>query len=486
MRPRSKSDIHLHFHLPNCASWSWKDYHRLPSSSRKHLSPETHPNNHRPSNYFNHTHPTMDRPHSHKRTADESSTPFATTPTPPHTTTSSEPPLILRRHQHRRSNIATSTWGVDTAPAPHPPFPPQPSLRPPSGTTPRPSTSAPPPHRPFNIYKSLLRHPHLFFTLCIRLPYPTLLALYAIDKEFHYRLNKYSVGLIHEYTLYWAPRAAPIFTWTLFPHLCISDPMLRPMDGRAWLARDVPGFRWVGMVLGRQRVVREVLSLLGREGVRVPRGAFEVLCKLWCLMECKTQAVREAVVRDRRVWGDEEVLVLQLVFIKLDMHFSDPVLGNGTGGLAGLLLAQKGLGLLADVLSGRVRLGYDEVTDLVLRTYLGEDLDTDMHPWLLDEIDNGVPEEEWGVLSREGWDVDGKRMDSAVDVVVMEGIRRGLDVQRHYLDFVLYGFVDEDGENVAVPLERERNGGTDVVEVGWPREHVREEALRYLEEATRP
>jgi hypothetical protein len=252
--------------------------------------------------------------------------------------------------------------------------------------------------------------------------------------------------------------------------------MLRPMDEREWLARDVPGFRWVGMVLHRQRVMRGILMCLAVEGHRVPRHAFEVLCKYWCVMECKSTALREAFLQDRNIWSDEEILVFQLFLMKLDMRFSDPALGNGIGELSHLLLTQRGLDVLYKVLAGQMNIDYDKATDIVVRTYLSEDLDTDTHTWLDDETENGVPEEEWGLLSREGWHMDGKGMDSAVDMVIMEGIRRRLDVQKYYLEFVTFGFVDESGNNVPV-LRSLRQG---VIEFGWPSEQSRKEALAKL------
>ncbi|KAF2629197.1 hypothetical protein BU25DRAFT_456890 [Macroventuria anomochaeta] len=405
-----------------------------------------------------------------KRTADFSPT-TPTNPNPPPQNTTA--PHILRRHQHRRRNIAASVWGPELPPPPSTPGISQPASRATSSIFRKP---------PFNIYKSLLRHPNLFFQFCIRLPYTSIISLYSIDKEFHYRLNKYSLSLIHDYARYHALLASHVFSWVLFPKLCISDPMLRPMDGREWLARDVPGFRWVGMVLHRQKVVRGILTCLAVEGLRVPNKAFEVLCKFWCVMECKSVALREAFLQDGDIWSDQEILVFQLLLVKLDMRFSDPVLGNGVGELSHMLLTQKGLGILYKVLMGQIRIDYDKATDILVRTYLSEDLDTDTHTWLDDEIDNGVPEEEWGLLSREGWHMDGKRMDSAVDMVIMEGIRRGLDVQRYYLDFVLYGFVDGDGNNVPVPRMLRQGNGVNVVEVGLPNEQARKQALGKLRE----
>jgi hypothetical protein len=414
----------------------------------------------------------MSSPHGQKRTADGFSPTTSAFSLP---TDDSNAPRIVRRHQHRRRNIATETWGLEAPPPPsrlsasHPP-----------------SRSIPSNFRaqPFNIYKSLLRHPNLFFQFCIRLPFKTIVALYSIDKEFHYRLNKYSVGLIHEYAQYHAPVAAPIFAWIQFPEMCISDPMLRPMDGREWLARDVPSFRWVDMVLWRQRIVREILTALAVEGLRVPEQAFGVLCKFWSLMESNSTAVREAYLQDTEIWSDVEVQIFQLVLMKLDMRFSDPVVGNGIGELSHLLLTQKGLQMLHRVLMGEKTLDYDKAIDMVVCTYLTEDLDTDGFPLLDDEVENGIVEEEWGLLSREGWHMDGERMESAVDMVIMEGFRRGLDVQQYYLDFVLHGFVDKDGNNVPTPRQQRQQGqgGLEAVEVGWPKQCARKEALKRLGE----
>lgn len=178
--------------------------------------------------------------------------------------------------------------------------------------------------------------------------------------------------------------------------------MLRPMDGREWLARDVPGFRWLGMVLHRQKVVRGILTNLAIEGLRTPKATEGVLGKFWCVMECKTTALRKAFLQDMDIWANRDILLFQLLLMKLDMRFSDPILGNGVGELGRMLLTQKGLGMLYETLTSQLKLDYDEVTDIVVRTYLSADLDTETHPWLDDELDNGVPEEEWGLLCKEG------------------------------------------------------------------------------------
>jgi hypothetical protein len=372
------------------------------------------------------------------------------------------PPRILRRHQHRRRNVAAQLWGPELPP------------------TPQPLPNAPP--APFNIYKSLLRHPNLFFQFALRLPYPSIIDLYAIDKEFHYRLNKYSVSLIHDYARYHAPLAGYVFSWVLYPDVCISDPMLRPMDGREWLARDVPGFRWIGMILWRQKIVRSILTLLGLEGHRLPGGVEGALMKFWGVMELKETKLRLGFLQDKEIWTDEDIILFQLFLVKLDMRFSDPVLGNGVCGLGHLLLCQKTMSALWKVLSGKIRLGYRTTTDMVVKTYLMEDLDTEHHGWLDDEVNNGVPEEQRGLLSLEGWEEEGEKMEPAVDMVVTEGIRRGLNVQQYLLDFVLYGFVDgETGDNVPVPRQLRKDKVITLPKEGWPAKEMRDKTTKCMD-----
>ncbi|KAF1847869.1 uncharacterized protein K460DRAFT_277332 [Cucurbitaria berberidis CBS 394.84] len=370
---------------------------------------------------------------------------------PPAPANDNETPRILRRHQHRHRNVAAAIWGPDIA-SPRTPAATSPALK-----------------QPFNIYKALLRHPNLFFQFALRLPYPAIIDLYAIDKEFHYRLNKYSVSLIHDYARYHAPLAGYIFSWILYPNLCISDPMLRPMDGREWLARDVPGFRWIGMVLWRERVVKSILTRLAIEGHRVPEGTIGALMKFWCLMEMNTTALRQAFLQDGDIWTNADIINLQLFLVKLDMRFANPILGNGICELSHMLLTQKSLSTLWKILCGKLEFDYDETTEMVVRTYLTEDLDIDDQPWLDDEVDTGVPEEEWGILCREGWQMNGRRMEPAVDMVISEGIRRGLNVHQHYLDFVLYGYVDPcTGRNLPAPRHLRRNNGVVMPREGWP------------------
>ncbi|KAF2448435.1 hypothetical protein P171DRAFT_470201 [Karstenula rhodostoma CBS 690.94] len=352
-------------------------------------------------------------------------------------------PQILRRHRHRRDNVAATVWGRCL-----------------------PGSDAP---QPFSVYKAILRHPNLFFQFAIRLPLNAIIDLYAIDKEFHYRFNKYSTSIIHDFASHHAPQAAYIFSWVLFPELCISDPMLRPMDGRPHLARDIPSLRWTRMVIYRDNVVRNILTILAVGGHRVPRETHTVLMKFWLLIEMDNSTLRAAFITDSTVWTDQDIYVFHLFLMKLDMHFNHPVYNHGFIDLSHMLLTQKTLSTLSKVLAGQQTMDYDDLTDMLIRTYHEEDLDLDAHPWLDDEGENGVVVDETGLLSREGWDLMGDRMCSPVDLVRIESIVRGLDVQAYLIDFMTYGYIDLDKkQNLPAPRRWRSEKKISLPKEPWP------------------
>jgi hypothetical protein len=352
-------------------------------------------------------------------------------------------PKLLRRHRHRRENVAATVWG--------------PCL---------PGSDAP---QPFSAYKAILRHPNLFFQFAIRLPQKTMIDLYAIDKEFHYRFNKYSTSIIHDFARYHAPQAAYIFSWVLFPELCISDPMLRPMDGRPHLARDIPSLRWTQMIIYRDSVITNILNILAVDGHRVPRETHIVLMKFWLLMEMNNTTMRKAFVSDRTVWTDQDFFLFYSFLVKLDMHLSHPVYTHGFIDLPHMLLTQKTLSDLSRILTGQQTMDYDDVTDMLIKTYHEQDLDLDTHPWLADEIENGVVVDDTGLLSREGWKSDGDRMYSPIDMVCTEAILRELDIQQYLIDFMTYGYIDLDKkQNLSAPRRWRGEKKITVPREPWP------------------
>ncbi|EDU44121.1 conserved hypothetical protein [Pyrenophora tritici-repentis Pt-1C-BFP] len=337
---------------------------------------------------------------------------------------------ILSRHHNRSTNIATEFWGPETYPDTTPTTP----------TTPSSSSARP----RFNVYKACLRHKDLFFQLVLRMPYKELVALYAIDKEFHFRLNHYSTYLIHEYVRRHAPLAGHIFSWVLFP----------------------------------DKIVRSILTMLSMEGHRVPAACEAALMKYWCIMGMAQSRLRVAFVADKEIWTDKDLINFQLFLVKLDMRLSDPIRGNGTCALGPMLLSQKGLSTLWKVLSGKLKLNYENTSDMILRTYAAEELDFNANPMLGEEISTNVPLHEEGLLALEGWNLHGARMPLALNIILAESIRRKLHVEQYYLDFVLYGTADlKNGKNIPIPIRLRRDKQVKLPSEGMATKEMKEKII---------
>ena len=255
------------------------------------------------------------------------------------------------------------------------------------------------------------------------------------------------------------------------------------MDGRPHLARDIPGLRWAKMVIQRDAVVRNVLTDLAEQGLRVPAATKTALMKFWLLMEAKRSTVRAAFLADAKVWTDDDLLALLHFVVKLDMRIQHPVFGNGSCALSHMLLSQKTLTQLHDLLKGTVTFDYDDGSEMLVKTYLAEDLDTDTHAWLDDELDNGVPFEQHGVLSREEWHMDGERLEPAIDMVTMEALNRGLEPQRYLLEWIMYGFMDyRTGSNIPAPRQWRHEPTMHVPKEPWLLEAERKTLIEKLDD----
>lgn len=199
------------------------------------------------------------------------------------------------------------------------------------------------------------------------------------------------------------------------------------------------------MVLARQQVVRDVIARveegLGmRWSAKHSLGVEESLCKFWVIMEMKSLSFRAAFLADDTIWTDTDIRNFQRFLVKLDMRLSDPVLGDGYCALSHLLLTQRSLRPLLHALTFPSKLDTDTLTKFIVQTYPTLDVDTDTFPWLDDELDTGIPQLLWGIQYKDNWSHTGERMESCVDMVIAEGVRRELNVQRDLLEFVVEGY----------------------------------------------
>lgn len=373
----------------------------------------------------------------------------------------------------------------------------------------------------FNMLDAIIEHDDLCLVIATFMQVHSFLTLYSVSKAFFYAVNKHHTAYMTALARYHAPGAEQAFPWRFYRSLCTRDPSAQHHrhlyhDGGPGdpALRMVPSLRWVQMVAHREKVVRQIIAILLLKGQRLPSGTNPTLKKLWLLLDLPTTALRVAAAQNRAFLADRDLLRATLFFVKLDMAFSNPISSRGQTGARRMLLAQRSLTPLRDVLAARNEArGYLNVVRTLARWwphaakrrrpgFLGfsdadsadsddsdsgngdaSDSDSDdgdngerlLGPRPLprgrdadreqDEEDGrgtffGIPRAEVGSLGLEGWDeaaaADGAsepRALLAVDELVMrEGIRRGLRLQRWYVDFVMWGYVDpRSGREVRLP-----------------------------------
>lgn len=301
-----------------------------------------------------------------------------------------------------------------------------------------------PPRPPFDIFGAILTHPDVTLYLATHLSFPALLTLYCSSRPFHRIANQRFTALILGNASVHTPSALRAFPFRCYRRLCRGDPARRPHEQHAGKLRIVPSFRYLQMVLWRQHVVEEILALLQVQGLVMPARTVETLCKLWFMMDLPDNRRRIGLVRNTVIWDDGDLWRATEFFIKLDMRFTHPESGSGSGDLRKLMMAQRSLSTLWRVLKREECRTQLEVLRMAVRTHYIPP--SHRHLPIL-----GVPPNRIGALQWEGYGArPGKRLLQIHQLVMREGIRRELPLQTWYLDMALDGFVDkkEEGEHL--------------------------------------
>ncbi|KFY68372.1 hypothetical protein V498_10655 [Pseudogymnoascus sp. VKM F-4517 (FW-2822)] len=222
----------------------------------------------------------------------------------------------------------------------------------------------------------------------------------------------------------------------MYDSLCIPDPTGRREPTNWALIRRVPSFRWLFMVVHRERCVRDILACLAREGHRLPKSAKETLLKTWVVMDVSTTAGRICLVHNETWWTDTDCWNAQAWVLKLGMRFNEPITGVGDDGLVRVMLGQRGLTPLWRLLTRQgFKTGVEVLRAAVRYCYEVRAENTGMSIF-------GVPPGEIGKLHLEGWG-EGKIHLFRIDELVMrESVRRRLRLDDHLLYMMLWGHVD--------------------------------------------
>jgi hypothetical protein len=303
-------------------------------------------------------------------------------------------------------------------------------------------------HKKFDFFNALSSYLELSMELAKHLRINDLVSIYAISKDFNETLNGHLSHILKGYATYQAPESSRIFVFTLYRTLCIHDPVGRPDPTNRELARMVPSLRWLRMVIHREKCVRDILAYMAREGHRMPKTMSLSMKKMWLTMDIPTSARRVQLMHNEKYWTDNDLYNLQMLFIKLDMRFNDPLEGPGDDGLRKLMLGQRGLTPLRDLLKRTRFTDTLEALEACVRySYLPRPEHRNF-PIL------GVPANEVGRGHLEGWGVGQVHLYRMDELVMREACRRNMDLQSHVITMMAWGYVDAvTKENIKVTRE---------------------------------
>lgn len=229
--------------------------------------------------------------------------------------------------------------------------------------------------------------------------------------------------------------------------------------------RDVPSFRWLKMVAYRESVSREIIGWLAVHGHRVPRHeGVAAVKKMWFLIDIPISAPRVALIHNTAYFPANTLIVLQTMFIKLDMLYTDPL--RSAGGeyrMREMLLSERSLTTLWNYLRGADGTSRLDITRLWIRH--GYRRPQPVRPMTQQQQTEyeakakmpimGVPAKLVGRWGFECWGLGQNRLIRPDELVAKEGVRRRLNLQREYLRMISSGYLGLGLE--ALPVVKKEN-----------------------------
>ncbi|CAK7270578.1 hypothetical protein SEPCBS119000_004160 [Sporothrix epigloea] len=207
-------------------------------------------------------------------------------------------------------------------------YPSQPAVMP-TGTTSEPQ---------FDLISSLSSCPEVVTHVCKYLNLGDILVLYRTSRLFKSTFDSDLERNVQRMARQFASaETRSVFSWRRITesggrllHM-VSMPRTRRMHeihGRSPQTSSAPTLRYVGMMVSRERKVRDIVATLARAGHRLPRtNATAVLKKIWLLMDIPTNNGRELLLKDEALFSDLDLLTMQMFHVKLVLHFHDPLMG---------------------------------------------------------------------------------------------------------------------------------------------------------------
>ncbi|KAL1953020.1 hypothetical protein VTO42DRAFT_3770 [Malbranchea cinnamomea] len=308
----------------------------------------------------------------------------------------------------------------------------------------------------FNVFQAMLKEPVLIINLARHLRVQELLILYTICKPFHEIVKLRLTSVILAQAKIRAPEGCKLFPWRCYGRVCMDDPAGRPHqvpeEAAKGVIRKVPTFRWLKMICFREMVVHEIMTIMEEDGTGMPDQCETAIKKVWFLMDIPDNHRRRALVRNREIFTDIDLFFITLFFVKLDMRFTDPITGGSGDGMRRMLLAQPSLTALWRTLKRIALITKEDVIEMFIRWKY------EMSPLQAIEGVMGIPPEEIGIVQYEYWGRRGRgtKLEQVDDLLLLESIRRGLNLEEAYPDMFLWGYVNPNYVEELPPVVRKR------------------------------
>lgn len=310
----------------------------------------------------------------------------------------------------------------------------------------------------------LCQHVELAVELGKHLNGKDVLNLWLANRAFYYTVNGYLLSSIRTWIEYRAPEAGRIFHYQLYARHLVDDPQRRTwtalkqgmttsLNGDSKI-RKVPGLKYLQLVLGRDKCCKEILAIMARCGHRMPSTMHHSLLRLWLLMDIATSHQRQSMLRMTHLFKDVDLYNMQMLIIKLGMLFNDPIYGPCKYDLVQLMLGQKGLFKLWQLLTRKKFNKLSEILELKLRydfNFFNEG-----GYWLENMLGQiqGIPFQEIGQQHKEGWGAGRAHLLRPDEVIPIEAVRRGLHLDEHLSQMMIWGYFDwKTGENIVPSME---------------------------------
>jgi hypothetical protein len=328
----------------------------------------------------------------------------------------------------------------------------------------------PPKKDRFDLLGSLCTCTEIIVEVCKHLRPLDIVHLYSISKNFHRTISKHMRSSIFAWANHMAPTATRIYSSPVYHRWFIPDPASRlvtpsdqelskPQPGQARLAgqeplneekgkvRRIPGLLWLQMVVAREIRVRDIIACLARRGHRLPEGAHITLKKIWLVMDASSTHARMILLNNPDFFSNEDLYIAQLFMVKLVLAFNDPIFGPQSSHLMRLMMGQRGLTPLWEMLRGKRYRTVEEIRHLKLRYDVGPEQFRDEN----EAAQHGVPIDQLGVIHFEGWGTGLDHLCRPDQLIPLEAARRQLDLDSCIDEMMIYGHVDFETGNSLVP-----------------------------------